>query len=78
MHLDISWKDERLAMPIASPIMNTKVWSGMMLGEVRKKKASVIWKSERIVIIVAADMSAIAAVLKKGESQREGSVNQRE
>jgi hypothetical protein len=45
--------------PIASPIINTRVWSAMVPGLVRKKKARVMWKSEREVMIVAAEMSAI-------------------
>jgi hypothetical protein len=46
-------------MPIASPMMNTNVWSARVPGEVRKKYASVMWKREREVMIVFPDMSAI-------------------
>ena len=46
-------------MPIASPMINTRVWSARAPGEVRKKYASVIWKREREVMIVFPDMSAI-------------------
>jgi hypothetical protein len=45
--------------PIASPIINTRVWSAIVFGFVRKKKARVMWKSDSEVIIVAAEMSAI-------------------
>jgi hypothetical protein len=40
-------------------MMNTRVWSAIAPGFVRKKKARVRWKSERDVIIVAAEMRAI-------------------
>lgn len=39
--------------------MNTSVWSAIWCGFVRKKNARVMWKSERDVRIVAADISAI-------------------
>jgi len=45
--------------PIASPIINTSVWSAIVCGFVRKKKASVTWKSESEVMIVAAEITAI-------------------
>ena len=45
--------------PIASPIINTRVWSAIVFGFVRKKKARVMWKSDREVIMVAAEMSAM-------------------
>ena len=45
--------------PIASPIINTSVWSAIVCGFVRKKKASVTWKSDRDVMIVAAEITAI-------------------
>jgi hypothetical protein len=54
MHCKVS-----LTMPIASPIINTKVWSARAPGDVRKKYASVIWKRERDVMIVFPDMSAM-------------------
>lgn len=49
-------------MPMDSPRMNTRAWSAMVAGFVRKKKASVTWKREREVMIVFAEMSAIFAV----------------
>jgi hypothetical protein len=49
----------RCTRPIASPSIKTRVWSAIVCGFVRKKKASVMWKSEREVMIVAAEMSAI-------------------
>lgn len=32
----------KLTRPIASPMINTSVWSAIVAGDVRKKKASVI------------------------------------
>ena len=46
-------------MPIASPIINTSVWSASAAGDTRKKYASVIWKRETEVMIVFPDMRAI-------------------
>jgi hypothetical protein len=40
-------------------MINTRVWSAIVPGLVRKKKARVMWKREREVIIVAAEMSPI-------------------
>lgn len=56
---DLSSKARAYGIPIASPIMNTSVWSAIEPGEVRKKKASVTWKSEMDVMIVAPEMTAI-------------------
>ena len=39
--------------------MKTRVWSAMDSGEVRKKKAKVMWKREIEVIIVEAEMIAM-------------------
>lgn len=47
-------------MPIASPSMNTSAWSATVPGLVRKKKPRVMWKSDREVRIVFAEMSAMA------------------
>lgn len=47
---------------MASPMMKTRVWSAIVWGEVRKKKARVRWKRERDVMIVLPEMSAIRAV----------------
>lgn len=58
---DWTSKDRECGIPIASPIMNTSVWSAIWFGEVRKNHARVTWKREREVIIVAADISAIFA-----------------
>jgi len=44
---------------MASPIIKTSVWSAIACGFVRKKKASVTWKSESEVMIVAAEITAI-------------------
>jgi hypothetical protein len=49
-------------MPIASPMINTSVWSASAAGEVRKKYARVTWKSDREVMIVFPDINAIFAV----------------
>lgn len=46
-------------MPIDSPIIQTSAWSATVIGFVRKKKASVMWKSEREVRIVFAEMRAM-------------------
>lgn len=46
-------------MPIASPIINTSVWSASAAGDTRKKYASVMWKRDREVMIVFPDMRAI-------------------
>jgi len=54
----------RTTIPIASPMMKTSVWSAMESGDVRKKKARVMWKSEREVMIVAPEMTAIFADLE--------------
>jgi hypothetical protein len=40
-------------------MINTRVWSAIVPGFVRKKKARVTWKRERDVMIVAAEMSPI-------------------
>lgn len=45
--------------PIASPTMYTSDWSATAPGEARKKYAIVRWKSDREVIMVAADMRPI-------------------
>lgn len=37
------------------------LWSAMELGDVRKKKARVIWKRDMEVMMVAADIQAIFA-----------------
>ena len=67
-------QDSKLTRPIASPIMNTNVWSAIAPGEVRKKKARVMWNRESEVMIVAADMSAI---LMCGEFENECCVRRR-
>lgn len=46
-------------MPMASPMTKTIAWSAIVPGSVRKKKASVRWKSEMEVMIVRAEMSAM-------------------
>lgn len=48
-------------------MIKTRVWSAIAPGFVRKKKARVTWKSEREVMIVAAEMTAI---LKCGHGWR--------
>jgi len=47
---------------MASPMKNTSDWSARDPGEVRKKKARVMWKSEREVMMVAPEMTAILEV----------------
>lgn len=42
--------------------MNTRVWSAIDSGEVRKKKARVMWNSEMEVMIVAPEMTAMFVV----------------
>lgn len=44
---------------MASPMTKTRVWSETVLGVVRKKKAMVMWKSDRERMMVAAVMRAI-------------------
>ena len=64
-------------MPIASPIINTRVWSARAPGDVRKKYASVIWKRERDVMIVFPDMSAMmftSAPRREREGEKVGEV----
>jgi hypothetical protein len=66
--------------PIASPIMKTRVWSAIVRGFVRKKKASVMWKSDRDVMIVAAEMTAILSLIQsklRRTTRRGGSWNGR-
>lgn len=43
--------------------MYTKAWSAIVAGSVMKKKARVMWKSERDVMIVLAEMKGILAIL---------------
>lgn len=47
---------------MASPMTYTSAWSAMVAGFVRKKNPSVMWKREREVRIVLADMRAMVAV----------------
>ena len=49
-------------MPIAPPSMFTSGRSLMVPGLVRKKKPSVMWKSEREVTMVFVEMSGMLAV----------------
>ena len=58
----VGYSQQRHAMPIASPIMKTSVWSAMEDGFVRKKKARVMWKREMELMMVAPEMRPIAAV----------------
>lgn len=46
-------------MPKDWPRIQTSAWSATVIGLVRKKKPRVMWKSEREVRIVVADMSAM-------------------
>lgn len=57
-------------MPIASPIMKTRAWSARDSGDVRKKKARVMWKREREVIIVAPEITPILPVYEFEEVRR--------
>lgn len=52
-------------MPIASPIINTSVWSAIDDGFVRKKKPMVMWKREMELMMVAPDMRPMAAVVEE-------------
>lgn len=45
-----------------SPRAQTRAWSAMVMGLVRKKKPSVMWKSESEVMIVFADMRAMLSL----------------
>lgn len=45
-----------------SPRAQTRAWSAMVMGFVRKKKPRVMWKSESEVMIVFADMRAISSL----------------
>lgn len=49
------WNGE-LTIPIDSPMMKTSDCSAITIGFVRKKKARVMWKREREVMIVAPDI----------------------
>lgn len=49
--------------PMASPRRKTMDWSAMDSGEVRRKKAMVIWKREREVMMVAPEMTPMLAVV---------------
>ena len=48
---------------MASPRIYTRAWSATVMGFVRKKKPSVMWKSDRDVMMVLADMSAMATAV---------------
>jgi hypothetical protein len=48
--------------------MNTRVWSAMAPGFVRKKKARVRWNRESEVMIVAAEMRAILKFAQVGRN----------
>ena len=50
-------------MPMLWPRTCTRIWSLMVLGLVRKKKPRVMWKRQREVRIVLAEMSAMVVVL---------------
>lgn len=51
-----------------SPRAQTRAWSAMVMGLVRKKKPRVMWKSESEVMIVFADMRAMLAFWLPGDS----------
>lgn len=53
---------KRRTSPIDSPRIQTRAWSAMVLGLVRKKKPKVRWKREREVMMVLAEMSAIMTI----------------
>jgi hypothetical protein len=59
-------------MPIASPIMKTSVWSATVDGDVRKKKAKVMWKREMELMMVAPDMRPMVAVEELPTMERKG------
>lgn len=52
----------RHTIPMASPIMNTSVWSATVEGAVRKKKAMVMWKREMELMMVAPEIRPMVAV----------------
>jgi hypothetical protein len=52
-------KRRKRTSPIASPKTNTRVWSAIVAGDVRKKKPSVIWKRDRERMIVFALTTAM-------------------
>ena len=56
----VEYSQQRHAMPIASPIMNTSVWSAIEDGFVRKKKPRVTWKRDMELMMVAPEMRPIA------------------
>lgn len=49
-------------MRIDSPTMKTKLWSAIVTGEVRKKKASVMWNRDSDRIMVGPEIIGILAV----------------
>jgi hypothetical protein len=60
-------------MPMASPIIKTRVWSTRAPGDVRKKNANVMWKSERDVMIVFPERRPILVSedIQKREKRRD-------
>jgi hypothetical protein len=50
---------KKVTSPIACPITKTRVWSAIVAGEVRKKKARVMWKRESEVMIVEEEITAM-------------------
>lgn len=58
-------------MPMDSPSIKTSAWSARVMGLVRKKKPSVMWKSEREVTIVLADMSAMIGFVLLSQDKKD-------
>ena len=59
----ITYAEARHTICIASPTINTTVWSAIVAGEARKNHASVIWNKESEVIMVEADIRGILIIL---------------
>lgn len=55
-------RPNRHTMRIDSPTIKTRLWSAIVTGEVRKKKASVMWNSDSDRIMVGPEIIGILAV----------------
>ncbi len=53
--------------PMDSPSRNTTAWSATVPGLVRKKKPRVMWKRQREVRIVLAEMSGMVVVVSSSK-----------
>lgn len=59
MERDKGWRERQRTRPIDSPSKKTTAWSATVAGLVRKKKPRVMWKRQREVRMVRAEMSAM-------------------